>query len=538
MRYTFAGFVFSLAMAAAACTRQDPGVLTAPAAAPASFERASEPSPAALNRSAVTPVQSTDSYYVSGAASVAARAENRIVAPARNIIIFVGDGMGVSTVTAGRIYAGQKRGLDGESYRLAMDKLPHLALSKTYAHDGQVSDSAATATAILSGVKTNLRTLGLTQSAQFGNCSSSEGAGTDSLFDLAERQGLSTGLVSTARITHATPAAAYAESASRNWEDDTASGLAAPCKDIAIQLVDWEEGDGLELAMGGGRRHFRTEDADDPEVEDRGGARTDGRDLTAEWTAKSAEHRVIYGQGAFENTNFDSETKVLGLFEPSHMQYEFDRVDDKLGEPSLAELTRAAITRLSRNDSGYMLLVEGGRIDHAHHGTNAARALEDTDAFDLAVAAALEMTSSEDTLIIVTADHSHTLTIAGYPARGNPILGKSAYGIGALARAGDGKPYTTLGYANGPGGGCRSAEGADTPDCSREDLTDVDTTAKNFLQQALIPLSSQTHAGEDVPIFASGPGASLVSGVMEQHEIFHVIGRASGLVAPSDPGDG
>ena len=174
-------------------------------------------------------------------------------------------------------------------------------------------------------------------------------------------------------------------------------------------------------------------------------------------------------------------------------------------------------------------MVEGGRIDHGHHATNAARALGDTAALDEAVKAALDMTSAEDTLIIVTADHSHTMTIAGYPARGNDILGKVAYGPGGLARADDGKPYTTLGYANGVTG-CKP--GAES--CVREDLTTVDTTDKDFHQQALVFQGSETHAGEDVPVFASGPGADLIRGTIEQNEIFHVMGMASGLVDYED----
>lgn len=531
MRDVFAVFVFALALAAAACTRVEMPAPTAELAA-------AEPMIVDLGRTAALPRQAGDPYYVAAAEAVARKAQGRYVPPARNVILFIGDGMGVSTVTAARIYAGQKRGLDGESYALAMDQMPHLALSKTYSHDGQVSDSAATATAMVAGVKTNLRTLGVTAEARFGNCASLEGTTTETIFELAEAAGLATGIVSTARITHATPAAAYAKSPSRNWEDNTAfeqadaAGAAvAGCQDIATQLVDWPAGDGFEVAMGGGRRHFLTTDTADPEDAESTGTRTDGRDLAAAWTARSDQHRVIYGLAGFEATDFATNTRVLGLFEPSHLNYELDRPGDGLGEPSLAELTRAAITRLSRNEAGFVLMVEAGRIDHAHHGTNAARALEDTDAFDQAIATALDMTDASDTLIIVTADHSHTMTLAGYPRRNNPILGKVIYATGAVARGGDGLPYTTIGYANGPNAPC--AMGPES--CQRGDLTDINTAAPDFRQQALVPMPSETHAGEDVPIFASGPGASLVSGVMEQNEIFHVIGRATGLVAQPTP---
>jgi alkaline phosphatase len=191
-------------------------------------------------------------------------------------------------------------------------------------------------------------------------------------------------------------------------------------------------------------------------------------------------------------------------------------------------MTKAAITRLSRNPNGYILMVEGGRVDHALHDSNAARALSDAAALDEAVAAAIAATDPRDTLIIVTADHSHTLTIQGYPQRNNPILGLVREGE-RLAKGSDGKPYTTLGFANGPGSVCK-----EQPDkkwlCDRQDLTSVDTTALDFLQPSLTPLGSETHGGEDVAIFAGGPGANLFSGTVEQNEIFHVMAKSLRLV--------
>ena len=485
--------------------------------------------PQPLNRAAIVPAQAEDAYFVSAKAAVEARADGKSVPQAKNIILFVGDGMGISTVTAARIYAGQEKGVDGESYRLAMEKLPQMALSKTYSHDFQVSDSAATATAMVAGLKSRSGTLGVSSDAIREDCDSAQGNGTDNLFEIAERAGLATGIVSTARITHATPASTYAESPSRGWEDNSdIPPNVAQCKDIATQLIDWPAGDGFEIVLGGGRQHFLPTDISDPEEPKRGGQRSDGRNLVDEWQAKSSEHEFIWNSEQFAAADFSTNTRVLGLFERSHMQYELDRPEDAAGEPSIAEMTAAAITRLSQDEDGYILMVEGGRIDHGHHGTNAARALVDAVAFDDAVAKAAEMTSPEDTLIIVTADHSHTLTISGYPHRGNAILGKVAYGPGVTAKSEDGKPYTTLGYANGPGA-CKLIEEGEY-DCTRADLTGVDTKAADFQQQALVYLGSETHGGEDVAVFASGPGSELLNGVIEQHEIFHVMGRASGLV--------
>lgn len=499
----------------------------APAEAPAG------PSAAETSRPAAIPQQAGDSYYRAAEAAVQGRIDMWGLKPARNVILFVGDGMGISTLTAARIYAGQQKGQDGESYRLTMDRMPHAALSRTYSNDFQVADSASTATALVSGVKTNSRTLGLTSDARYGNCATVDGARTDSLFDLAERAGLATGVVTTARLTHATPASTYSEIPNRDWEAYVGSGEAADasCPDIASQFIDWAEGDGFEIAFGGGRSAFMGAGTADPEDDGRTSYRRDDRDLVAEWQAKSPRHKYITNAAGFDAHDFASGDKVLGLFEFSHMQWELDRADDTAGEPSLADMTRAAITRLSQDEDGYVLMVEGGRIDHAHHAVNAARALSDTVALDEAVAAALEMTDPEETLVIVTADHSHTMTMAGYPVRGNPILGKVDSGTGP-AKALDGKPYTTLGYNNGSSA-CRQTE--EGIDCTRTDLSDIDTTDKDFKQQSLLPMYSETHGGEDVAIFASGPGADLISGVMEQNEIFHVMARASGLVEGPAP---
>jgi alkaline phosphatase len=153
-------------------------------------------------------------------------------------------------------------------------------------------------------------------------------------------------------------------------------------------------------------------------------------------------------------------------------------------------------------------MVEGGRIDHAHHAGNAQRALVDAIAFSEAIDKAVEMTDVNNTLILVTADHSHTLTISGYPSRGNPILGYASIGNEPLEDE-DGNPYTTLGYINGPG--ALDLPNSDDP----EDL--------NYRQLSAIPLRSETHAGEDVAAYALGPGALRLRGVIDQNEIYNVM---------------
>src|SRR5262249_58568373 len=121
------------------------------------------------------------------------------------------------------------------------------------------ADSAPTATAMTTGVKSYNGTLGITQKANIRDCSTAQSARTDTLWEIAEDAGLATGVVTTARFTHATPAATYAKTTERDWEDDSnvsAAGKAAGCIDIATQFLNWPHGDGMEVALGGGRQQF------------------------------------------------------------------------------------------------------------------------------------------------------------------------------------------------------------------------------------------------------------------------------------------
>lgn len=476
---------------------------------------------------------------------------------AKNIILFVGDGMGVSTVTAARILDGQMNGLAGEENQLSFDKFPFSGLSKTYNVDAQTPDSAGTMTAMMSGIKTDVGVIGVDEDIERGDCSTVVGNELVTALELAEIAGKSTGIISTARITHATPAATYAKSADRNWEDISdmpEDAITAGCSDIAEQLVNFEanleanfEGldvDGLEVVMGGGRRHFlpRDEAFNSPDAASSvEGDRTDGRDLTAEWQAMYENGVYIYDKSGFDGLDTETTERVFALFNESHMQYEADRGNDIAGEPSIAEMTSAAIKVLNNNEEGFFLMVESGRIDHAHHAGNAYGALHDTIAFAEAVDTADKLTDDEETLIIVTADHGHVFTIAGYPKRGNPILGKVVnVGSDEAATAADGTPYTTLGYTNGLGfrnlGDVTNSDASylEGPDTGRKDITDVDTTTPGYHQEALIPLGSETHSGEDVGIYAKGPGAFLVNGTNEQSVIFHVIDFAGDFVSQAE----
>lgn len=484
--------------------------------------------------------ETPEGWYESGKAELErslARQENTGLA--KNIILFVGDGMGVSTVTASRIYDGQQKGQPGEENSLSFERLPAVALAKTYNTNQQTPDSAGTMTAMMSGIKTKAGFIGVNQRAERANCQSSLKNHAPTFLEQAEQAGLSTGIVTTARITHATPAATYAHLPERNWETDaqlTGEARKNGCTDIASQLIDFDIGNGIEVALGGGRSFFLTSEQTDPQNK-RPGTRTDGRDLTAEWQDRQRS-AYVWNREQLESIDGAEVNHLLGLFHPSHMSYEQDRHTEETAEPDLPLMTRKALEILKRNSDGFFLMVEAGRIDHAHHAGNAQRALQDTRELARAVEVAQSMTDDKDTLIIVTADHSHTLTIAGYPTRGNPILGKVVINDPAgnpqkePALAADELPFTTLGYRNGRG----FAEdiGGDgryfaPVEAGRQDIREVNTEDPDYHQTVLVPLEQETHAGEEVAIYAGGPWSHLFQRTHEQHYIYHVMRHAAQL---------
>jgi len=456
-------------------------------------------------------VASQDSW--TRARAEAARRQAVEVRPqeARNVILFIADGMSIPTISAGRIFQGEQTGA-GETETYVFEGFDQTALVRTYNTDAQVADSASTATALVTGYKTRTGAISVAANQGFEACAA-DATFPATLAELAGRNGQATGIVSTARLTHATPATMYAHSLSRNWESDADlpdMARAAGCRDIAAQLISFAQDEGIDLAMGGGRRNFLPDGA--------GGERADGRDLTAEWQGV-----VVQDRASLLALPADGPEPVLGLFNDDHMSYEADRAGTD--EPSLAEMTGFAIDRLSRHEGGYVLMVEAGRVDHAHHSTNAYRALTDMEAFDAAIETALARVDMDNTLVIVTADHGHVMTFAGYPARGNPILGlvrrSDPYRPGSapsLTLDESGRPYTTLGYRNG--------QNVRTPDSPA--LDEADTLDPDYRQEVLVELEDETHSGADVALYATGPRAHWFSGSLEQNTIFHLITAALG----------
>nr|XP_056705930.1 intestinal-type alkaline phosphatase-like [Euleptes europaea] len=436
---------------------------------------------------------------------------------AKNLILFLGDGMGIATVTATRILNGQKLGNLGPETPLAMDAFPYVALSKTYNVDRQVPDSAGTGTAYLCGVKGNYQTAGLSAAARYNQCNTAAGNEVISVLQRASTAGMSVGIVTTTQVQHASPSASYAHTVNRNWYSDAnmpQSAIAQGCKDIAQQMV---ENVNITVILGGGRKYMTPQGTPDPEYPSdpsQGGIRKDNRDLIGEWLNASPNSKYVWNRtdllAAAEDPTVN---RLMGLFEPSLMAYDLHR--NNLTDPSLTEMMEAAIKILRRNPKGFYLFVEGGKIDWGHHDGIAKLALTEAVEFDKAIRRAGELTSEEDTLSVVTADHSHVFNFGGYTLRGSSIFGL------APKLADDKKTYTSIVYGNGPG--------YQITNQSRPNVSATVSETDGYHQQAAVPLDSETHSGEDVAILAKGPMAHLFHGVQEQTYVAHVMAFAACL---------
>ncbi|MGE3845206.1 MAG: alkaline phosphatase [Vicinamibacterales bacterium] len=426
------------------------------------------------------------------------------------------------------------------------------ALSRTYSQDSITPDSAPTMSAMMTGINTNQSVIGFGEGTE-PNDFNKDGDGERSwtLLEMAKARGMRVGVVTTAEVTHATPAATYAHVNQRNNQTDIA--LQALPTDVSYND---RLGKGLDVLMGGGRRHFVPNTVFDEEGVK--GVRGDGRDLRTEF--KTAGYKYIWNKTGF-NALKPSDGRVIGLFESSHMEYEYDRPTDLGKEPSIVEMTAKAINLLDqtgrRGNNGFFLMVESGRIDHAHHEGNAFRALTDTEALDEAIFVAAQMVDLRDTLIIVSADHSHVFNIAGYPMRplhelpytvnsyapgyaqahlhGNGIL-DVVYDLnqstGDVSETTDknGVPYTVLGYLNGPGyRGAARVDPRTDPFKGRGGAVNVNPWHPAYFQESAVPISSETHSGEDVAIYAIGAGADLVRGTVKNTHIFTVMSKALGF---------
>ena len=439
------------------------------------------------------------------------------VATPKNIIFFLGDGMGITTLTASRIYA------VGEEGNLTIDTLPETAFIKTYSHDSQVTDSAPSMSAYMTGVKSNNGVISMDGDAnQLADCSKSAGKPVTTLLELAKAKGMGTGVVTTTRVTHATPAATYAHICNRDLETDIAAQLVPGGAGFNSAL-----GSGVDVVLGGGTKQFL------PKAN--AGSRTDGRNLITELQAKG----YTYASTLNELIAADNSKPLLGLFNGSHLSYDLDRLNGKAPtEPALADMTAKAIDMLSQKEKGFFLMVEGGRIDHALHDTNAKRALQDTVAFDNAIKVAIDKMRVKDpdlknTLIVVTADHDHTLVLNGYAQRTGKTTSNQAGVLGVVKNYGgsnigqptldaDGAPYSIIGFGNG----------SNRVDGPRNAIDDAISSADDYRQEVVFNVGapgSETHGGTDVFLGAIGYDADSFHGVLENTAVFNKLKTAAGL---------
>ncbi|KAM8703404.1 hypothetical protein ACLKA7_008081 [Drosophila subpalustris] len=431
---------------------------------------------------------------------------------AKNVIMFLGDGMGITTTSAARNLLG------GEEKSLSFEQFPYIGLAKTYSVDLIVPDSACTATAYLCGVKGQEGTIGVNGAVPRTDCKAmlNESTHVDSIAQWAMDAGKWAGLVTTTRVTHASPSGVYAHIAERDWENDAEveadCGPASGVQDIAYQLANGKVGSKLKLIMGGGRKHFVDSS------KEAWGKRKDGLHLINEF--KEADPQNVYVSTVDELMALDLKQpkRLLGLFQDDHLLYHM-QTNETTTQPTLEEMTSKAIEYMSQNEEGYFLFIEGGRIDQAHHDNKARMALDETIEFSKAIAAARELTSEEDTLLVVTADHSHVFTYSGYAYRGSDIFGP------APANAKDGKPHMVLSYSNGPS----YDRFYDAESKERIDPTTLIKGDYDELFPAGVPRDQDTHGGDDVLVYAHGPWSHLFTGVYEQSAIPHLMAYSACL---------
>ena len=449
----------------------------------------------------------------------------------KNVIFFLGDGYGMVPMTAARIYVA------GEDGALAIDTFPETAFVKTYSNDAQVTDSAPSMSAYMTGVKMNNDVIAMSTDTQAltaagapyvngadSTCPvSGNGTPVATLLELAKAAGRGTGVVTTTRVTHATPAATYSHICHRDGENTIAAQLAVGGAGYNAALG----ADGVDVVLGGGWQHFL------PKGAAAGSSRSDARDLIAEMKAKG--YGYVTDRTALAAVPATM-TKLLGLFTKSHMNFDLDR--DPAVEPSLAEMTTKAMDVLVANRKGYFLMVEGGRIDQALHPTLARKALQDAKAFDEAIVAAIAKAKASDptlanTLIVVTADHDHTLVMNGYAARTGKTTDANPGILGLMrdftdptkpALDADGMPFTTLVFGNGE-------NRVNTSRSLMTALTDAAVYDKNYHQEAVVqmPSGGETHGGADVFLGAMGLGAETFHGLMDNTRVFTLVKAAAGL---------
>jgi alkaline phosphatase len=457
---------------------------------------------------------------------------DRINKPAKNVILFIGDGMSMQSRQIARILS---KGITEGKYNglLQMEDMSNLALITTSGYDSLVTDSANSASAYATGHKSIVNAMGV-----YGDSTKDpfDDPKVENVIELAKRtRGMATGIVSTANITDATPAAMLAHTRRRSEQNFIAAEMLN-----SLHRPD--------VILGGGSRHFLPKSVP-------GSKRADDRNLVEEF--KDQGYAVATTKAELKQTG--TPDKLLGLFQLDNMDVYIDREVTKnpavLGkftdQPNLMDMTQTAINVLSKNKNGFFLMVEGACIDKQLHTMDWQRAAYDTVEMDKAVGIAKEFAKKNgDTLIVVVADHAHGTSITGTYHELDGKTGRDAVRIYADAgwptfadADGDGfpddpNPSVTLAvqFANHPDyyENYRFQEVPTAPAVMANGKAVANPKRSpqgGDLIVGNIPTSdpSEVHSADDVPLTADGPGADYFKGVMDNTEVFYGIVRALGL---------
>ncbi|MFC1694292.1 alkaline phosphatase [Candidatus Latescibacterota bacterium] len=391
---------------------------------------------------------------------------NSIFGSSKNVILIIPDGC------SNTMWASIRAMTVGSGGILNIDRLPVQSRCSNYSADSMITDSAASATAYMCGIKTRNGILGMTAETSRGD--SLSGKPAQSILEMAETAGFSTGVVTTTSIQHATPAVTYTHRAERDWYEL-----------IAHDLV----GSGIEVIMGGGR-HYMIPSGTSGEEHARS-KRSDKRNIIEELRREG--YAYVHDKVGFESIDPRETDKLLGIFNPDHMNYEFDRLNDVNGEPALWEMTDKALEILSQNKKGFFLLVEAGRIDHAAHDHDYQRYLWDGIACDKTVGVALEFARTHsNTLLVVVPDHGC----------GGPDL------VGMYEIKGNDPTLVTRKQENSVSQRM-SVDGFPAPGQGK-------FTALRWNEDT-------SHTGEDVILHAFGPSSEKLSGFVNNTDIFSVM---------------
>jgi len=399
----------------------------------------------------------------------------------KNVILIIPDGCSVAMwATVRAVTVGTK----GE---LNIDRLPVQSRCRTYSADCMITDSAAAATAYACGVKTRNGVLGMNADTVHGD--SLSGAAVPSILELAERNGYATGIVTTTFVQHATPAAFYTHQADRDWYNRISLDLSGAC---------------IEVILGGGRQYMIPAGTRDEE----GGksSRADGRNLIEELRGEG--YVYVHDRTGFDAVDPAKTYRLLGLFNPGNMDYEFDRARDKKDEPGLWEMTEKAIRILSKNKKGFFLMVEAGRIDDAAHDNDPVHFLWDGIACEKTVGVAMNFAlKDKNTLVIVVPDHGtggpHLIGVHG--AADSTVKSGPPSGFVRYRLDGNGFPVDDSGYPVAIGW----------------------ASSPYFLGTPAG--SGGSHTGEDVGVHAMGPHARELCRLIDNTDVYRVMKRYLGL---------